>query len=364
MQWPATDRSNATNPSVSNGDGAFGNLCLCVDCGGDISLLSPKALRCRDCAYEKDKERARNYYEKNKIQVLRRVKAYQQTPGHKQKREEWRERNPERLLVYRDRKRQSHRAKTGYNPEGRKCQKCHVVDISARGHRAKYCHDCAKPLTRTCEVCRKDITRQKGRKLPYCRDCRQEFWRLKEEQGYTKVCTKCKEEKPHPDFGFHSGRRRSACKRCEADATQDYYQALPVEERRERRRIQGQREREKTASLPPEQREPLKIKMRKDANRRKYGPNFDADRLHLKQGRKCAICRKSAPLGKLEVDHDHKTHVKGTMHSVRGLLCKNCNLKLVARYEKFPPERQDWPYMNQYLARGKCNDPSELGVVP
>ena len=332
---------------------------FCTDCGEDISLLSPKALRCKRCAYEREKEKARergriNYHANREI-VLQRVKEHQQTPGYKQKREKWRERNPEKLLVYRDRERQSHRAKTGYNPKGRKCQKCHVVDISDRGHRAKYCDDCEKPPTRTCEVCKKPFKAQ-GSRTQYCDNpqCKQAFQQLQEQQGDTKICTKCKETKAHTEFRLHYGLRGSVCKRCEADATHEYYQGLPVEERQQRRRIQGQREKHKYDNLPSRQRAERRAKDRKAELRRKFGPNYDVDRLYLEQDGKCALCRKPAPLEDLEVDHDHKTHVKGTMHSVRGLLCKNCNLKLVPRYENgFPSETQDWPYMNEYLARGK-----------
>ena len=354
------------DPKAINSTEHAGPKRLCMDCGEDISLLSPKALRCKRCAYEREKEKARERgrinYDANRELVLQRVKEYQKTPEYKQKHQEWEARNPQKILGYRLSQKQKHREQTGYNPEGRTCEKCHAELPEDAGHNAKFCDACKQPPTMPCKVCNEPLHGQ-GRRTGYCskgsegsKDCKQRYWRLKEEQGYTKVCTKCKEEKHHTDFGFHSGHRRSVCKRCEADATQGYYQALPVEERQERRRIHGQREREKEANLPREQKAILTTKRRQAQYRRKYGPDFDEDKLYSQQDGKCAICRKPAPLGKLEVDHGHKTHVEGTMHSVRGLLCKNCNLRLVSRYEKgFPPERQDWPYMNKYLARGKLS---------
>ena len=337
-------------PKVLNATGHSGPPRLCMDCPKDISLLSPKALRCKDCAYEREKtlarERGRRNYQANPEIVRQRVKEYQQTAGGKQKRQDWEARSPEKLQEYRQREKQKRWEKTGYNPEGRMCQKCHVVDISDKGHRAKYCDDCVKPPTRTCEVCKRPFKAQ-GSRTEYCDNpqCKQEYWRLKEEQGYTKVCSKCEEEKLHTDFGFHSGRRRSVCKVCESSAVKVYIESLPPEERRRRKRVQHQREKEKYDNLPLKQKMEVNAKRLAASRRRKYGSELDVEARYLEQDGKCAICRRRPPR---EVDHDRVTG------RVRGLLCKNCNLKLVSSYENgFPPERQDWPYMNEYLARGK-----------
>jgi hypothetical protein len=71
----------------------------------------------------------------------------------------------------------------------------------------------------------------------------------------------------------------------------------------------------------------------------KYGINDDmllGNFLGL-QGERCAICRKSLPLkadGRPEchIDHNHDDRYKSTTfpgsHSVRGFLCRNCNLGL------------------------------------
>ena len=344
----------ATKPTVLEEAQHSGEYRPCLDCPNDISRLSPKALRCKICAYNKEKERAKNYYYANKQKVLQRVKKYQQSPDGKQKHQGWRDKNPQKLEVYRDRKRQAHREKTGYNPEGRTCKKCQAELPVDRGGRAEYCEVCSSTPVRICEFCNRLFTAQ-GSRTRFCSDdCIEQDELAKEREGCAKLCTKCKKEKPYNEFGWHTGRKRSVCKNCESGATRSHYRSLPVEERQQRRRIQRQREKEQRANLSPEEKTLLNDKERRAQMRRKYGPEFDVDILYAEQDRKCAICKRCALLKDLEVDHDHETYLKGTMHSVRGLLCKNCNLKLVPRYENgFPSERQDWPYMNEYLARGK-----------
>ena len=87
---------------------------------------------------------------------------------------------------------------------------------------------------------------------------------------------------------------------------------------------------------------------RQALNQRHYGPDFDEDELYLEQGGKCAICGTAKSLDNLELDHDHKTD------RPRKFLCKNCNLKLLPRYEdKFPEKHQDSPRLNAYLQKGK-----------
>ncbi len=347
-------------PKVINATEHSGPPRLCVDCGEDISLLSPKALRCKRCAYEKEKaqarERGRIKYQTNRETVLQLVKQRQQTPEYKQKRKQWEAKNTERLQGYRQAQKQKHREKTGYNPVGRTCEKCHTNKLPENaGHNAKYCDDCKRPPIMLCTVCNKPL-RGQGRRSGYCskdskgsEGCEEEYWRLKEEQGYSKVCTKCKVGKPHTAFRLRpTNRRNSACMRCEADATQEYIRDLPCEVRKEKKRIQHQREKEREANLSSEEQERLKDKRLASARRRKYGLDHDDIEAMLSdQDHECAICKTELPDRSFHTDHVEGTKI------VRGILCLNCNFRLVGRYEKFPPDRKNWPYMNEYLARGK-----------
>ena len=130
---------------------------LCLDCGTDISHQRRDAQLCEPCSYSRTKERAKNFYRENRTRVLQRAKSRQQTPEYKQLRQEWEEKNPEKIKIYRQRHKQKYRVKTGYNPEGRTCEDCHA-DISHRGHNAKKCVPCSTSPARTCVVCRIDIS--------------------------------------------------------------------------------------------------------------------------------------------------------------------------------------------------------------
>ena len=316
-----------------------------MDCGVDISHRRRDAQRCETCSYERTKERARSYYRENRERVLRRIKSRRQMPEYKQLRQRWRDRNPEKLEVYRQRKRERHREKTGYNPEGRTCEDC-GADISHRGHNGRTCESCSTPPPRMCVVCGGDLSHRGGR-AQFCNEqCKRRDQQLKELQGYVKRCTKCNGTKEHTEFGLHYDLRRSVCKPCEVKSQSEHYQNLPVEERRKRRRVQGQRERAKKAGLPPEQKEMLRTKARQAHRRKLYGPDFSEDRLYSDQEGKCAICRSPKSLEELEVDHDHSTG------RPRGLLCKNCNFKLLSRYVRFPIEHQDSAFLNAYLKKG------------
>ena len=336
--------SNVQQPGMFADAGQEQHFCL--DCGDDISDRRRDAQRCEPCSYIRTKERANKYYWDNRTRVLQRIKSRQQTPESKQLRHQWKERNPEKFLVYRQRKNQKHREKTGYNPEGRICEDCHA-DISHRGHNAKKCVPCSTPPVRMCIICHVDIS-HRGPRAQFCSEqCKQQDQRLKELEGYTKACTTCNETKKHIEFRLHYNRRSSVCKSCEASDTREYRQALPVEERQKRRRIHGRSEREKKRNLPPEQKAMLRTKVRKAHRRNQFGPDFDEDRLYSEQQGKCAICGTSESLEELELDHDHVTG------RPRGFLCKNCNFKLLSRYERFPPHHQDSPYLNAYLSKGK-----------
>lgn len=53
----------------------------------------------------------------------------------------------------------------------------------------------------------------------------------------------------------------------------------------------------------------------------------DYDAMFAHQGGACAICKGKRP-GNLDVDHDHK-HDGPVRDSVRGLLCRRCNRRLL-----------------------------------
>ena len=337
--------SHGQQLSLFGGGAQEGNLCL--DCGTDISHKRRDAQRCEPCANIRDRKRAKDFYRENRARVLQLAKNRQQTPEYKRLRQEWEERNQERIQVYRQRHKQKYREKTGYDPAGRRCADCHA-DISHRGHNAKKCVPCSTPPARTCKACDIGISHRGARAVFCSEQCKEQDQRSKELEGYTKACTKCSETKEHTEFRLHYKRRASNCKSCEANATREYQQALPVEERRRRRRIHGQREREKEANLPPEQKASLTAKRRQAHRRRRYGTDFDEDSLYSEQQGKCALCGTPKPLEDLELDHDHETGIP------RGFLCKNCNFKLLPRYEKkFPRHHQDSPHLNAYLALGK-----------
>lgn len=104
----------------------------------------------------------------------------------------------------------------------------------------------------------------------------------------TKICTKCKTEKPIEDFykdkASRNGRRPD-CKKCKNSAM---------------RKI-----------LTPDYQFSQRMKSVYGLTRNQY------DEMVLKQNRSCAICKRSEV--RLVVDHCHNTDV------VRGLLCYRCN---------------------------------------
>ncbi len=329
---------------------------LCLDCGDDISHRRRNARRCKPCSTNRDivrnRQRANYYYRDNRTEVLQRIKSRQQTPEYKQLRQEWEKKNPQRLQEYRQRQKQKHREKTGYNPEGRTCENCHA-GMSQRGHRAKKCVPCSTPPAKTCIVCGGDILRT-GARAQFCSEqCKQQDRQSKELERYTKICTKCNEEKQHTEFGLHYNLRRSVCKICEVKSQSERYHNFTPEQRARRNNLRREREQIKRASLSPAERTMQKTKAREALMRKRFG-DFDEYAEYLKQDGKCAICGRVKPFKRdatasdcLELDHDHVTG------RPRGLLCKNCNFKLLSRYERFPGRHQDAPYLNAYLSQGK-----------
>ena len=258
----------------------------CVDCGADISHRPRNTRLCESCSAIRDKQRKRqdyrekraerlqrskDYYRENHATVLQRVKSYQQTPGYRKTHQAWREKNADKI---RERKRQSHREKTGYNPEARPpCEKCGGAIEVDRGHRARWCRICSAP--RTCIVCGKE-TGKRGPSL-FCSDqCRQHDPRPKR-------CTKCRERKQRGEFGRHNGRTRSACKICEVKIQSVLYYNFTPEQRASRNSLRRGREEAKRAAMSPEERHWKTTRLRQALRRKLYGPDFDENRWYSDQ---------------------------------------------------------------------------------
>ena len=324
----------------------------CLACGADISHLRRDAQRCHPCSQIHNRQRAKSHYWANRAEKLRYMEKRRQTPEYRQTTQEWRRTNPNKVLASRERAKQRRREKTGYNPEGRTCEDCHADIPADRGHRSKRCERCSTRPTRLCIVCGDAISRRGPSK--YCSEsCKVHDRQRKESEGLTQTCSKCNETKEYTEFGLHYNVRRSVCKICEVKDESERYHKLNPAQRARRRRLRRGREQLKRASLSQEQRAKLKIKERETLMRRRFG-DFDEYTQYVKQGGKCAICGIGRPFKRdtavgecLELDHDHATG------KPRGLLCKNCNLKLLSRYERFPLEHRDSPHLNEYLSQGK-----------
>ena len=353
------------------------NIRLCIVCGEDISHRSPKAKYCKPCYQTHERElnraRANKAYAERREEKIAQVRAYVQTLEGQANRLTWRQNNPEKIRGYRDRKRQAHRKKTGYKPEGRTCADCNA-DISHRGHNAKYCEHCSdnrrSKKVRLCVVCGNGLS-HRGRKAIYCGDeCRIQHSRSIEESCAEKTCNQCGETKPYSEFPPYKGIRTSPCKACRATTARAARKNLTPEQwtvkkqkkrAYEANRSPDQREKDKAkqrarkANRSPAQKKKDKVSQRNSLMKSRYGPEFDERALYDSQNGLCAICGVSKPFkvdaGEhsdcLELDHDHDTK------KPRGFLCKKCNFKLLPRYEKFSPEHQDSPRINAYLLRGK-----------
>lgn len=125
----------------------------------------------------------------------------------------------------------------------------------------------------------------------------------------SKICSKCKEDKPDDSFSFRKDRNTlaSSCKSCNAKLTGSYRKA-------NRAKVNAYNK-----SKYPENKNAIKNWKLQD----KYGISLlDRENILVQQNKCCAICRiPEANLTKsLAVDHCHKTL------KVRGLLCDKCNV--------------------------------------
>ena len=293
-----------------------------------------------------NRQRAKNNYRADPGRKLEYQKGRQQSPECRQLVRKWRKNNPDKLDVYKERNKQKYREKSGYNPAGRTCSDC-GADISHMGHRAKRCKPCSTPPARTCRSCHADISKR-GSRAQYCnKECSRSYWQSKELDGYTKTCTKCHETKEHTEFGWHNGFRRPTCRDCEVRGQTERFRNFTPEQttrRNQRKRELGQLKR---ANQSPEEKAMARTKARQAQRRKLYGSEFNENELYLEQEGKCAICKESKALEEFELDHDRMTK------KFRGFLCKNCNLKLLPRYEKFPIDLRDSHHLNAYLLVGK-----------
>lgn len=135
----------------------------------------------------------------------------------------------------------------------------------------------------------------------------------------TKVCTKCRIEKPLSEFSLRSKKEpylKSACKDCHRERARGYWKIKPLPK-------DAQRERNL---------------------RKSFGIGVeDYNKLLEAQGWCCAICgAEQCVTGKnFAVDHDHRTG------KIRGLLCQFCNTAL----GKFQDSKKTLLKAIEYLER-------------
>lgn len=159
-----------------------------------------------------------------------------------------------------------------------------------------------------------------------------------------RVCRKCHFEKSVSDFTVvdkRTGRRKLACRACEALRIKAYYDSNPE-----------YRETMKARSRAWAKANPIRnaVHARTGNLRRQYGLSKQqfADLLATQEG-KCALCRtkehgrSTVEAGHWMVDHSHDTG------EVRGLLCNGCNIGL-GHYEKLMREVGEGAVLD-YLTR-------------
>ena len=137
----------------------------------------------------------------------------------------------------------------------------------------------------------------------------------------TKLCSKCKQEKPVIEFYKRSGQKtyRSACKVCERQGVKDWYQ------RNKEKAKQKYRDwREENIDKVRAYRKQNRAKHYRQEVMRKYGVDEGwFDEQLKKQGGMCECCNRKFAWGDKQttphVDHCHQSG------EVRGILCNRCN---------------------------------------
>ncbi|QIG69893.1 putative recombination endonuclease VII protein [Rhizobium phage RHph_I3_11] len=138
----------------------------------------------------------------------------------------------------------------------------------------------------------------------------------------SKVCTKCGIEKSLYDYYKTSKSRlglRTECKTCTNKSNRSWYKTVSEENGD---RLKAHRE-----------------SGRKTRLKNNFGMSIeDYNKLLISQNYKCAVCNKhSDDLNKkMAVDHAHSDSPYFKSGEVRGLLCEDCNLRLIG--DRIDPE--------------------------
>lgn len=149
----------------------------------------------------------------------------------------------------------------------------------------------------------------------------------------TKVCTKCKSEKPLDEFRFRKdrGKRISHCHQCERGYGSAWYRDTKPARQEYRRKYEktegGKAARQRVVTQLRDSGWRYEHDRKKHVLRNYGLTEFEYKKLVQQQDGKCAICDIEPSAFNnhkrgLHVDHDHETNV------VRGLLCGNCNAAL------------------------------------
>ena len=143
----------------------------------------------------------------------------------------------------------------------------------------------------------------------------------------TKVCTKCKIEKPLEAFAKDKARKdgiKTWCRECCSVAHKKLSQ---TEAYKQRRKEYAKTETAKKVVKKYRQSPKGKIMMRKSKLKTKYGLTTEQHKqMYLDQNGCCAICNEAMPYDEVQTDHNHVTG------KIRDLLCSGCNT-LVGRIE-------------------------------
>lgn len=143
-----------------------------------------------------------------------------------------------------------------------------------------------------------------------------------------KICSRCKCTEPQ----IHFEKNRKICNRCRGDL-QKYRANFPEENAR--------RTRDWIKQNPEKARET----QRRANLKRTYGITVEQyDELLEKQNHACAVCKRPTSdfPRRLAVDHNHKEGF------IRGLLCTNCNHRVVGRYRDSALLRAAADYLDNY----------------